>query len=350
MLRRSERQRRLSALRKPGAVVADTEDVLIDALQPSLKRKSRTPPDDINFHDDDDNGVVSTNTTQNKAPKMQLLYNVDLFTTDWYDIFQLKRYGNDEYAFKSTLAKSYDLLKRTYTAQLESEADANVNDYRTILKVVDLGYSVLSDDKAKRLYDNFLRLKTGEVYSTIVKRQQEFDAARRVVSDQLDKLSVLAANLRDNNIYAALLHNYFNEKISTDTQLRPSSFNRILVTWTVHPGNDNNENVTLELLLKYFQYYGPVNDAIMCTARSNCALLEFSSSAGVTAALSEKNKIYHITELNKWQINSATQSALKNAFHRLLELEAKAKITPALSFDDDNDNDDGASDNDVDII
>ncbi|ABY65770.1 hypothetical protein [Orgyia leucostigma nucleopolyhedrovirus] len=324
LLRQSERlRRRRSSLMRDNATDDDNDITL--AMKPSLKRRSQTAMGDVT-------DTAANFESKYKATKFQLLYNMNLFKSNFYDIFQLKRNGNDKYqSFKRALTDSYDLLKRTYTTQLSLPG---VNDYKKILTVADFGYTVLADHTYKNLYDQYLEFKDGDTHRAIVKRQREFNVAVRDVNDQMTTVLTIVDNIVSNNIYAALLHNYFTDKMNSDIQLRPSSFNRILVTWTVHPNNTNNENITLEVIENYFKFYGSVNGAVMCTGRSNCALLEFSSSSGVTAAINEKNKIYQITELNKWQINSATKSALKDIFQRVLDVESRAREAHSILVDE----------------
>ncbi|QYC92706.1 Djbp [Trabala vishnou gigantina nucleopolyhedrovirus] len=271
--------------------------------------------------------VSQDSKTVSKIARPGRLYNVNLFLLDLYSILGIEdRFEDHSINFVYRLSKSYETIQRVYNKNIAggdaSSAENEINnDYRTIVKVAKFGVLILSDAESRRVYDNYLSYKNSKVYERIKKAlinaRDNINAAKQ--EEQTVQAQLEFTETSDS--LAMQLIKYFYAKIETPTQLRPTSLNRILVNWIVHSQNRNNENVTLQVLQRYFEKYGPINGIVLCSRKKGCALIEFASISSVTKALNEQNKIYKVTEINRWTITTETKAKLKSILTKINQLE-----------------------------
>nr|WUR10794.1 DnaJ domain protein [Calliteara abietis nucleopolyhedrovirus] len=325
-----------STTKKRALVDSTNAPVFNDA--PATRTKSTTAEStDIGIDaedDDDDNSFI----VNNKARKFYFLYEINLNETDLYSIFQINYDAAIRFdsAFKQNLNSLYRLAIRTYSTGYQAPLKQNyktaaassiaVNDSATILDTIELGYSILSNYTSKRVYDNYLRAKHGKKYDKIESGLRAFGSNVEKLANRTRALGAETTRVFDNNRHVFILKEYLHKKINAMPQLRPTFLNRILINWTVHPNNTNNENVTVDVLRQYFESYGPVNDVVLCAKQTGCAILEFVQSSSVTKALNEKNKMYKLTELSKWRLTTETKAIFNNLQQKILEIENRLYV------------------------
>nr|UIX56226.1 Baculovirus J domain protein [Hyphantria cunea nucleopolyhedrovirus]UIX56371.1 Baculovirus J domain protein [Hyphantria cunea nucleopolyhedrovirus] len=187
-----------------------------------------------------------------------------------------------------------------------------------VLILIQHARSVLMDENKKRRYDYITSQKNTNVlkiYDTFIDNFQQIknDLANAIKEFETD-VSALSSSAIFATFTEALENWLAAQPVLT---LRPTSMNRVLITWVPFLEEQNFDKAqTKQLIINNFSGYGEIVDVYVCDIDTNTAIVEYKTQEAQRKAIKENKshqKRFTVTEyLLKNFYNSQLQAKLRD--------------------------------------
>lgn len=291
----------------------DNDENQVSDSSSFLKRPSRKRRDRKRVESDVDN-VSLTHNSDTKMRKLDYLSTANLNAITLYSVLNMQPFEALTVDFKRDALANFTVIKQSYANNRDEDG---VNSYEFIMDTATLAYRILTNLSAKSIYDDYVHdmVNFEEDITDVVNRYETIDSEFRHQRDAVKP--VLKKDYVTQQVGVAINREQILPKPRKNT-----AFNRILVHWQVHNDNENNENVTTQLLIDHFSRYGVINGVVMCAFTRGCAIVEFSTQKAQQDALGDR--LYEVKAYNNETFNKENVDTLNVLCAKLEQMEKDA--------------------------
>nr|QBI90258.1 bjdp [Trichoplusia ni single nucleopolyhedrovirus] len=247
-----------------------------------------------------DENLVSSTTTLSPPPAKQAkikrknLFKVDLDTSSYYDILSLKTDVSD-FQIKQRVNELIDFYSTANVDDISFRDDDNkveaINSRTQILLKISQASMVLTNVRAKLVYDEFIQIK----YKIRLWQLNDLRPLIDEIFKHIESIFTVSKDFQEFDSIEPALRNFVTNELAQrrnrGKRLRSTTTNRLRIQWSVNLNDETNAGVDERYLQEYFGKYGEIVGIVMCSSRPGCAVIEFDTLRSVTEVISEESQL-----------------------------------------------------------